>query len=278
MSDCRIRQSLSLSWKEMTAFPAIRKQLDRRRCHEAPKAIFVWIPKTAGTSLNAAFAQCGCRKFKSLKRIQRGFYADGFVTFVHLSLARLVEDKVIPLAYYQQALRFAFVRHPVARAQSLYGYLSKKQVISSDTSFSDFLDLLERAFEQEQQNSLKLDSFTRRLLNWEGDDLRLHEGAVPPPGLYNSYALSQCRPQVEWLRCPAGEASVSDGWGCAGFIGRVEHLSRDLSRLQNELGINIPVPPRLNQSQSHISAISCADRKKIARLYEADYSAFGYSD
>lgn len=271
------KSSCRLAWKDLTTFSPIRKYWDEKQARQTATAIFIWIPKTAGTSIAAALKDTGCRKFKSIKRIQRGFYPGGFATFSHLSLAELVEAGVVPISYYRQAFRFAFVRDPVSRTKSLYGYLLKKKVVQKDLKFTAFLDLVEREFDKEEIDIPWNDRFTRRLLEWEGDDLRFHGGVAPRPGLFNSFSLSQCRPQVEWLRLPHGEKSAQTGWGCAGFIGKLEKLPEELLRLRSHLGTPVREVPHLNVSQNPGIRISANDASRIQRLFRRDYEAFGYS-
>ncbi|MEM1157743.1 MAG: sulfotransferase family 2 domain-containing protein [Verrucomicrobiota bacterium] len=257
----------------MTAFPSVRRFQDKIKSKNTPDAIFIWIPKTAGTSLAAQFCSSGCRKFKSIKQIERGFYPGGFTTFTHFSIAELVEREYLPVSYYNKAIRFSFVRHPVSRVISLYRYLIKKGIVRKEVAFSEFIGVVEIALREELPSRNLINSH----IAWEGDCPKYRRGISPSPGLFNSIALSQCRPQVDWLKVPAGLPVEKEGWGCAQFIGKVENLSEDFQALSEKLAYNWPSLPMLNVSSSPKPSLTFDDQKKIEKIYAKDFEAFGYS-
>lgn len=130
-----------------------------------PNAVFIWIPKTAGTSIwNTLHAP----KLKSLYLVKYRFANKGIVTFGHIDYSQLVSNGYIKSSFDEFAFKFAFVRNPYDRAVSLYAYLKNAKIIPTDETFLDFCR-------------------------------RLAEEGCPPIGLYNSLGLSQCNPQVRWV-------------------------------------------------------------------------------
>lgn len=131
-----------------------------------PRAVFIWIPKTAGTSI---FSLLDAPKLKSLHLARFRFPNRGIVTFGHMDYAELVRRGVVSAAFDRTAFKFAFCRNPYERAVSLFHYVQRYGVLTEDETFL---------------------SFCRRLAAGECDDI----------GLYNVKGLSQCNPQARWLR------------------------------------------------------------------------------
>ncbi len=134
-----------------------------------PNAIFVWIPKTAGTTIYNALRTAGCVKLKTPELAKRAFSGQGIVTFAHLNYSLLVKEGYIDPGFDENSIKFAFVRNPYRRAVSLYFYTQRYiTTYNKKPSFLEFLELLSTGF---------YDSV----------------------GLYNVKNLSQCNPQVRWL-------------------------------------------------------------------------------
>jgi len=130
-----------------------------------PNAVFIWIPKTAGTSV---WLGLGATKLRILHSAKYSFTNRGIVTFGHMDYSRLVSEGIVKSNFDDTAFKFAFARNPYARAVSLFNYLQKiTKRIPTDESFLDFCR-------------------------------RLHTSGCPPIGLYNVLGLSQCNPQVRW--------------------------------------------------------------------------------
>lgn len=131
-----------------------------------PKAVFIWIPKTAGTSV---FSLLDAPKLKSLHLARFRFANRGIVTFGHMDYAELVRRGIVSAAFDRSAFKFAFSRNPYERAVSLFDYVQRYGVLTEGEQFL---------------------SFCRRLAAGECEDI----------GLYNVMGLSQCNPQTRWLR------------------------------------------------------------------------------
>ncbi|MDX5385517.1 MAG: sulfotransferase family protein [Marinobacter sp.] len=128
-------------------------------------AVFIWVPKAAGTSV---YNCLDAPKLKSLNYVKYRFPGRGIVTFGHMDYLALVRKGYVSARFDRNSYKFAFVRNPYDRAVSLFSYLKSRGKIPEDQSFLDFL---------------------RRLID-EGFE---------PIGLYNVQGLSQCNPQVRWI-------------------------------------------------------------------------------
>ncbi|MGB5589240.1 MAG: sulfotransferase family 2 domain-containing protein [Gammaproteobacteria bacterium] len=131
-----------------------------------PNAVFIWIPKTAGTSI---FSLLNAPKLKSLHLARFRFPNRGIVTFGHMDYAELVRRGTVSRKFDRTSYKFAFSRDPYGRAVSLFYYVKRYQVLDETETFL---------------------SFCRRLADGQCDDI----------GLYNVRGMSQCNPQTRWLR------------------------------------------------------------------------------
>jgi len=136
------------------------------RNQNRPNAVFIWIPKNAGTSLNKGLGKYGCAKLKKIDRIRYRFSQRGLVTFVHVDYDQLVKHDYVSRKFDSTACKFCFCRNPYDRAVSNYVYLTR--FLDPKPSFLEF---------------------------WR-DVLR---NGVDSIGLYNEKGLSHCNPQVRWI-------------------------------------------------------------------------------
>lgn len=79
-------------------------------------AIFIWVPKTGGSSLVSAFH---ITKMKRLDLLDWDKLI-GVVTFGHMDCNLLLSKRILPRVYFDGAHKFMFVRNPYDRAVSLY--------------------------------------------------------------------------------------------------------------------------------------------------------------
>lgn len=135
---------------------------------KGPTAVFLWIPKTAGTSLYSVLARHGCHKLKKLHQIRLRFANKGFVTFGHMDYAALVRNGYVSREFDRVAVKFAVCRNPYDRAVSLFAFNKHLRKIPEDQGFLDFCRGLART-------------------------------SIEPIGLHHARGLSQCNPQVRWL-------------------------------------------------------------------------------
>ena len=140
-----------------------------------PNMVFVWIPKTAGTSLSAALErEVGMINLGWSLRHVKAFRNRGAVTFSHIDYQCLLRQGLVSKSFDQSAFKFTVVRDPYDRALSLYYYLKRTRRISGE--LVEFLA-------EVQKNR-------------------------PPIGIYNYLGISQANPQVDWITDDNGEFFV----------------------------------------------------------------------
>lgn len=131
--------------------------------------LFIWIPKTAGTSIYTIFEKNGCLKLKSKEKFEN-FINKGFVTFGHVSVNHLLKVEIIKTEFFNNSFKFCFVRNPYDRTVSLFHHFKRKKNRLPDNiiTFNDFCNYI-------------------------------YNEKVSPIGLYNYKKLSQCNPQYLWI-------------------------------------------------------------------------------
>lgn len=135
---------------------------------QTKNTLFIWIPKTAGTSIFRHFESAvRMKRILEYEDAKKSFNNRGSVTFGHLSIDQLLKDGVIDNNYYNNCIKFTVVRNPYDRFISLYFYLKQERKIPSWYSISDFRS-------------------------------RIIDG-IEPVGLYNVDGMSQANPQTKWL-------------------------------------------------------------------------------
>ena len=153
-------------FKNLYNYSYIGKLLHYLRNRNRPNAVFIWIPKNAGTSLNLALQKYGSIKAKKLARIKYRFSQRGLVTFDHIDYHQLVEHGYVNKEFDETAYKFCFCRNPYDRAVSLYVYMTKNA--NPKPSFLEF---------------------------WQG----LKQNGIGKIGLYNHLNMSMCNPQLRWI-------------------------------------------------------------------------------
>ncbi|NYS26566.1 sulfotransferase family 2 domain-containing protein [Rhodobacteraceae bacterium 2376] len=205
-------------------------------------AIFVWIPKTAGSSLFRALEEQGCVKLKKLEHVRKADPRSGLVTFGHINVQELVEKRYLDREYYLKAKKFTFVRDPYDRALSLYYYIREKR--PEGRRNPEILQTFE--------------SFLDHLVN----------GLHSKNGLYNAQDFSQCRPQIDWTNGIEFD-----------FVGRFEEYEHELTRLVQKIGLRPLMVYQENAStrSDRVSDLSLEAKQMIEEIYSEDFSAFGYT-
>lgn len=205
-----------------------------------PDAVFVWIPKSAGTSLYGSLAKLGCPKLKTEARIKRVFPQKGLVTFVHLDYRALVDAGLVSAAFDQRARKFTIVRDPYDRAVSLYFYILNRHRLFENwhvtPSFQDFLELIDKGF-------------------------------YDRIGIYNEIGMSQANPQVAWTRGITFD-----------LVGRLETLDEAIRDIGTLLGKPLPAMEWLNKNEKKLpdGLFTKETIYLIDKIYDEDFSTFGY--
>jgi hypothetical protein len=161
----KLKKKFRRTFYERTRLALISRHL---RSFHSKNAVFIWIPKSAGTSILSALNKYGCSKLKKLHLIKYYFPQKGLVTFGHIHYPALIQNGYVSRKFDQRAYKFCFSRNPYDRAVSLFFYLKNIDRVPPDMSFLDFC----------------------RQLNERGcEDI----------GLYNLNRWSHCNPQVRWV-------------------------------------------------------------------------------
>jgi len=242
----------------LTVFGDVRKALgdgnirflDARKHRQAmdangsnADALFIWIPKSAGTSISAAFESAGGQRLLSTEEIETYFKQRGLVTFGHLHIPALIDAGLISHDFLSKAYKFTIVRNPFDRAVSLFEYLKQMQYIPETTRFDLFCGYLEAEA-------------------WEKVGLINHDG------------LSQLNPQVKWLTDKTGKMFVDD-------IYRFETLAESWPEIWRKAGIETPAPdlPQLNRSKRNDAKKYYSDKtvEIVQKVYQNDFELLEYS-
>jgi hypothetical protein len=206
--------------------------------------LFIWLPKTAGSSIYHALRKTRYKCRKLLNAEKNGVielpYSDftnkGAVTFSHTSIAALIRHGIMQQDFFESSFKFCFVRNPWDRLVSLFFY---------------------RQLDQEYEN------FRKFCLDFKDQE-------VEPIGLFNARLNSQFNDQVSWIINENGRLMVD-------LIGRFERLEEDFSKICRVLGVRNRLPHR-NRS-NHTNYREYYDKETIAivrQRYKRDIEFFGY--
>jgi len=221
----------------------LQQRRQKKRNAANPNALLVWIPKTAGTSLNTLLANAGGQTFLSIQDARRYFRNRGIVTFGHISIPHLREAGIVTDEFYNSALKFAFVRNPFDRTVSLFEYSRLIGKIPPSMGFPTFCQMLK-------------------------------DHAYEDIGDYNHLGLSQLNPQVRWL-------IGAKGGLCVDFVGRFENFADDIQIVMRRLNLSVAsgAIPHANRSQRMATESYYCDAQidAVQHAYRCDFEAFGYS-
>lgn len=126
--------------------------------------IFIWIPKTGGTTFSDM--QRDMKVYTQWPQRIDLVYSE-LMSFGHACPKQLLKHNVIPHEIWNAHQKVALVRNPFTRFLSLYHDYRGTGRISQGMTQPQFI---------------------RAIIEMD-----------PRPGLFNSYQLSMCAPQVEWL-------------------------------------------------------------------------------
>ncbi|MBZ0123955.1 MAG: sulfotransferase family protein [Roseovarius sp.] len=219
------------------------------------KAIFIHIPKCAGTSIEAAlghhadFAGYGRQDHRTIRRLKphpNPVVAAARRQVCHLRYAsRLIAARAgfpyrnprsmltVTRAQFDAYFKFAFVRNPWDRLYSIY-----RKLMAGDWKTGEYgIDA-----------PMEFDEFLERF-------------AADP----------QLKPQTEFI-CDEDGAVLVD------FIGRFENLNRDFATVCDRLGLDrIALPHEIRgPGGDYRTAYSAAGRDLVARLFAEEIALLGY--
>lgn len=203
--------------------------------------IFVHIPKTAGTSIEAALGMHGDLDFIGKKaytgqgRNLETFFGAGLQ---HLTAAELKAHPDLPLRF-EDCFRFTIVRNPWDRLISALAY--------------------DGGFDQ-AQIAKGIDHYSNRIRMIHQDFQR---GEL--------FRKKRFLPQTRYFQDKSGRSLVD-------FIGRFENLATDWKALQGRLGESVALEHRMRSNRAHYSAqYTDETRDMVAEIYAEDITALGYS-
>lgn len=252
--------------------------------------LFIWIPKTAGTSMFHIFQKNGCQKLKFPKDYL-SFNGKGFVTFNHFSICSLIKAKIISEDFFENAFKFAFIRNPWDRLVSLFAY-RKSINLKRFGSFENFVLYIKRKFEYKESfyshfcvklyeshfHKYKYFHLNNNILNFKKQYRVLERylynrfpfKGLEPIGLYDKLGMSQANPQSDWLTDQNGKIIVD-------YIGKFENIEEDFEKLQTILGIEDNLP-RLNKTDHKNYRLYYNENTKriVEKLYFEDIMNFNY--
>ena len=207
------------------------------------KFIFWHIPKNAGVSMAKVLDPCKMplERIFGIGWTSRYSGRDRNVDPLHINyedFGREVQDR-IRVKHYKE---FAFVRHPYARAVSMYNYSRQPKMYRAVDS----------------QGNL-----TPKPV-WDTLDEYLVYLSQQPASAWNK----KC--QTHWTNSTLTTNGVA--------VFRVEDLPDAWSGVQNYLAIELPDLPVLNDSEKRMSVdqLSNSQKDDIYNLYASDFEAFGY--
>ena len=226
----------------------IRLFLNYLRAINQPDSVFIWIPKSAGTSIYQVLARHGCQRLKRADLVKDCFPNKGIVTFVHQDYAKLVEAGYVSTTFDQKSFKYCFSRNPYSRAVSLFFYMKKEKRIPSELTFLEFCQLISVA---------------------EVPDIGLKNvSGITHVDSYSVVGLSMCRPQARWIE----NVDID-------YIGRLETIAHDLNQVLSRLGLSQlkSLPKKNTTKHDSFRKYYCQESKLIVEdFYSQDFETFEY--
>jgi len=205
-------------------------------------AVFIWIPKCAGTSIYSTLKKFNCLKLLNTEMIKYHFPNKGLVTFGHMHYREIVEKELINTKFRENALKFSFVRNPYDRFISLFEYFKLMGRLDACFTFEKFSEL-----------ALMKDYSQIGLFNDNGK-------------------FSHMNSQFNYLTNAQGKIM-------ADFVGRFENLQNDFTKVLYELNISGKLL-RLNKTERKPHNFYYSNSQTISNVYKAyeeDFDTFKYS-
>jgi hypothetical protein len=180
-------------------------------------------------------------------------------TLVKHSPAATIRQAVDEDAW-ESSYKFAFVRHPADRALSLYRFVAMKAEERRRLLARNVWYLTPPGKKDDPERWPAIMAFR------ETDSF---SGFIRHPALS---AAAGMQPQSEFLCDGDGKLLVD-------FVGKFECLDEDMANVRRTLGLPDGALSRVNSSQPIVrqnAEISLDDRRFLAKVFEDDFSLFGY--
>lgn len=231
------RHRFSVREQERKNLALIRQRFQNQSIPRV-EALFLHIPKCAGTSINQGLVSDA--GFQRLDEIWAGksprLTGVGRLISPHYNIDWLVKNGVLESKLIDEAYTFTVVRNPFLRAISLFKYLRGTDVVSRNWSLVSFLRHVKR------EN--------------------------PSNGGCKVARLSQAAPQVHWVR--------QSYWRGFDDVFSLEELPTWINLLEHRFGAGIQIP-RLNTSPETNVALSRTATDLILEIYAEDFDFFGFN-
>lgn len=207
------------------------------------RAIFVHIPKTAGTSVEAALGMHGEKRDVGIMPYRNQAPDSEHLYGRHLThlSALAIKAKLNGSGAFDAYFKFTIVRHPWERLVSALAWREQKWAYGVTLTVAEF----ERLF-------------------WESYSQVLASRATPVAG--TAYLL----PQSSFV-CDTDETLMVD------FVARYETLEADWQIICDRLGVRLPLPVRMrSHHRPYRDYYTDETRQLVAHLYARDVSLFEY--
>ena len=236
--------------------------------------LFIWIPKTAGTSMYNIFERYDCQRLIFPREYMK-FENGGFVSFTHFNIFSLLRQSIMSQEFFNKAFKFAFVRNPWDRLVSLYFYRIKKYEPRFHT-FENYVYYMEKRFNSKNGLLAKVlneayERFFHRFKRFHKNNRFFHFNKnIEPIGLYNVMGMNQANPQADWIVDQNGQIIVD-------YLGRFENLVEDFNNLCDIIGISEKLPQlRTSQHRDYRTYYNDKTKRIVEEIYKKDIEIFNY--
>ena len=221
-----------------TGFERIRR---RALAGNVPDAIFIHIPKTAGTSIEHCIERANGLVEGIPSRIGKRLTNTGLVSFRHNSLPALIRAELVDPEFVERSFKFSIVRNPFDRFVSLWRHFQRGHRWHADVRIEAFAELLV-------------------------------DTPLPMVTLDYHAGLWFFGPQTAWLYDEKGQ-SIAD------YVGRFEDLDSSFAAIRSRVPA-LRELPHLNKSSAqddyHDHLSSRETCQIIERLYRDDLETWSY--
>ena len=214
-----------------------------------PPAIFLWLPKCAGTSV----AQL-CR--------------EAHVLIDPMTFEELHYDDYVNADAHPDAFTFAFVRNPWDRVVSSYAMFAgeRRPAAIPAPSFREFLDIVEHEPLAKRPYEHEIWFIPERYAELTPDELSVHFRRT-----VKNHTAAFTEPFYKLFDVSGAQR--------ASFIGRYERLDADVARVFGALGLPATSVPHLHagERESYERYYDTETRTLVGRIFADEIAHFGYT-